>query len=156
MRAKEFIDEIIYYNDFPLVDVTKNQMEEMRQIIRLQPHLFENSVDFKSLVDFLKLHDTTVPEIDKLYVPISILSIPLANVISIKQLTEERKLIEISNNKFFFKTPDGIKWFPGGQTISNDQLQHSLFFHTIKERDEFLLLLKMKFGHWSISTGNLL
>jgi hypothetical protein len=128
------------------------QLEEIRQYLRSNPQLFENSKNFRDLCDFLSLQDQSlIPSENQFYVPISILSIPVGPIINIKQVNKLVELVKIEDQYFIFQTDTGLKRFPSKETTGGDQLQRTMLFDSLESKDQFLEILLLKFGNWTIS-----
>ena len=131
-------------------DVEAIQLEELRLMLKDSPALFENTENYINLQNFLKQHGQHKAVIGKMFAPVSILSMPLAKSISYFSLPHACKLVDIKNNQLFFDCNGEIKKFPEGDNSTEDLLKSTLLFLTDKEKDNFELLLEMRFGDWTI------
>ena len=148
------INEILLENR-EVVDVLDLQQEEFRQYLRENPSLFESSDQFKNLQGFLRIHDSVKPMVGMFYTPISILSTPIVKYISVKQVNDVVELESDQNNSLTFITKTKKQKFPLGENEGEDKLQHTLLFSSVNDKDQFLTLLRMKFGDWKIVVGDL-
>ena len=74
------------------VDVWAMQEEEIRKHLLTNPSLFENSVDYKNLSEFLQLHTTDSIVLNQSYVYTSVTSLVPGKVLTIAHFNQPHTL----------------------------------------------------------------
>ncbi len=137
--------------EFATIDVYEESLLEVRAFLRLSPHLFEDSANYKEFKQFIDLHRNPVPTIGMFYSPVHILGIPVGDFISVSTLQESAELVDDKNQSLSFRCNKGTVRFPFKGRGVGDGLLATLLFDNEQEKEQWLTVLHIKYAHWHIS-----
>lgn len=156
MRKPDFktSNDILAVESATEIDIFSNQLINLSDEISNNPSLFENNEDFNELRNFLSQFKTE-PTANNDYIYSAILSIVPGKVIDIKSFDTTCTLIKTNGTHFWFNVNGEIKKFPESDTIEDNLLRTTLLFRNIKEKDQFVLMLSLKFSDWVIRNNHI-
>jgi pyrimidine deaminase RibD-like protein len=128
------------------VNVDAIHAEAFREHLLSNPSLFENREDFQKMRDFLDLHKTLVPSINKSFVYTSVQALPVSNYVNIAHFSSPHKLVKLDRDHAYFNINGTIKRFPEKGTLTGDALSQIYFFRSNQDLNYFNTLLKLKFS----------
>ena len=134
------------------VDVDAVHAELLHQHLLSNPALYENREDFQSVREFLKLHTTSPPRVNRHYVYASVQSTPIAQYCTIAHFNKEHRLVKLDGQFAYFDIDGEIKRFPESGTLNGDALAQIYFFNSINEFEHFTTVLGLKFSHYKHAT----
>ena len=134
------------------VDVDAVHAELLHQQLLSNPALYETREDFQSVREFLKLHTTPPPRVNRHYVYSSVQSTPIAQYCTIAHFNKEHRLVKLDGQFAYFDIDGEIKRFPESGTLNGDALTQIYFFNSFNEFEHFNTLLKLKFSHYKHAT----
>ena len=134
------------------VDVDAVHAELLHQHLLSNPALYENREDFQSVREFLKLHTTPPPRVNRHYVYASVQSTPIAQYCTIAHFNKEHRLVKLDGQFAYFDIDGEIKRFPESGTLNGDALAQIYFFNSINEFEHFTTVLGLKFSHYKHAT----
>jgi hypothetical protein len=145
MRAEEFLREYdrLYEVDEWFNEATRNAL------LHNQP-LLESLPDYISVNKFVEQYKR-VPQVGQSYALMSILFIPIAQVLNVAYTTSMATCVSTKENNTVYHINNNNRVFPD-ITEKDDLLKVTLLFDSIEERDHVKMLLAVKFGSWRFST----
>ena len=147
MRAHEFTNEQLNFDD--IYDIGEYQIEEIRQVLRSRPALFESSEEYQKIIEFLNNFNVE-PMISTMYFPISVTCVPVGKVMSVSYVQKEVQLVRITKNNLYFEINGKSKPFPYDRE-TGDMLQKTILCKSLEEQDQFTAWLTLSFDtSWQI------
>ena len=130
------------------VDVDAVHAESLREHLLSNPDLYESLGDHRVMRRFLDSQATAAPRVGRHYVYTSVQSTPVMRYISVAQFAQSHKLLKLDQQFAYFDVDGAVKRFPETSTLSGDALSQVYFFQSIKESDQFDVVLKLKFPEY--------
>ena len=130
------------------VDVDAVHAESLREHLLSTPDLYESLGDHRVMRRFLDSQATAAPTVGRHYVYTSVQSTPVMRYISVAQFAQPHKLLKLDQQFAYFDVDGAVKRFPETSTLSVDALSQVYFFQSIKESDQFDVVLKLKFPEY--------
>ena len=138
-------------SDFIVEDVEDGHLVNIRSLLEKEPALFENQqnwINFKEVLS--RLSAIQDPAIGEQYSVMSLISIPVAPILSIKGIKSPAKLVDIESNYYIFETSTGHIRFPEGQQEGGDLLKQTLLYESESELEKARIMLHLSLVGWRI------
>jgi hypothetical protein len=130
------------------VDVDAVHAESLREHLLSNPDLYESLGDHRVMRRFLDSQATAAPTVGRHYVYTSVQSTPVMRYISVAQFARPHKLLKLDQQFAYFDVDGTVKRLPETSTLAGDAASQVYFFQSIKESDQFDLVLKLKFPEY--------
>ena len=137
-------------------DYIEEATEEMRIYLRDNINILKETTDYDKITDFLTLHlsDSERPILGNHYIPVQVTSQSFATILLVRTLSGLGTLVSIDdvNRAYKFEYNNEIIVFPKEERKMGDMTQWGLLYNNTADAKEFISMLTLSFGHWTIKT----
>lgn len=153
MRAYEFIIEILDISE--VYDIGEHQLRLLhKEFLRTKPKIYESLDSYQTVTSFLDKFEKT-PIIGKEYLPISVVTIPAGQFISLSVSEHIGELVRTTENHLIFNFGKGERPFPFN-LAGADQLSRTVLCESSDEQNQFMSWVYLTFeSPWRITRHNL-